>query len=323
MQTMMKKMCLKTLPLIGLVLALALVTAGGAQAMTRTLKKEPAVVIVAFGTTTKARATYDFFDAQLRRELPEPYRHGRIAWAFSSEIVRERANAKFKKEGKPERFLSLAQVLANLEDEGYRKVAVQPLVIFPGQEFEEIERAVAAFRTMGMRIELGGTLMHKWEWAFEAVAALEKEFLPPGKGVNVLVAHGTPETFPGSNAAYLGLDRYLSRKYPNVVVGTVEGLLTREQALAVVKNSPTKRARLIPFMYVAGDHIMNDIMGREPEKDGSLSWALELERAGVKVDSVPFDYQGDHFYKGLGFYEAINHQFIEQLAASLKRLAEN
>ena len=322
MQTMLKKMILKTLPLVGLVLAVALAAPATGQAMTRTLTKEPAVVIVAFGTTTKARATYDFFDAQLRRELPEPYRHGRIVWAFSSEIVRERANAKFKKEGSAERFMSLAQVLANLEDEGYRKVAVQPLVIFPGQEFEEIEKVVAAFRTLGLRIELGGTLLHKWEWAFEAVTALEKEFLPPGEGVNVLVTHGSPETFPGSNATYLGFDRYLSRKYPNVVAGGVDGVLTREQALEVVKKSPTKRARLIPFMYVAGDHIMNDIMGREPEKDGSLSWALELEKAGVTVDSVPFDYQGDHFYKGLGFYEAINHQLIEQLAASLKRLEE-
>jgi len=322
MQTLLKKMIRKTLPLVALVLVLSLFAAGDAPAMTRTIKKEPAVVIVAFGTTTKARVTYDFFDAQLRRELPEPYRQGRIVWAFTSEIVRERANAKFQKAGSAERFLSLAQVLANLEDEGYRKIVVQPLIIFPGQEFEEIEKAVAAFRTLGLRIELGGTLLHTWDWAFEAVTALEKEFLPAGQGVNVLVTHGTPETFPGSNATYLGLDRYLSHKYANVVAGGVDGVLTRDQALAVVKASPSKRARLIPFMYVAGDHIMNDIMGQEPEKDGSLSWALELERAGIKVDSVNVDYHGERFFKGLGFYETINHQFIEQLEASLKRLEE-
>ena len=308
--------------LIAITLMVLLAAVVDGHAMHRTLKKEPAVVIVAFGTTTKARVTYDFFDAQLRRELPEPYRHGRIEWAYSSEIVRERVNAKFQKVGSSERLRSLAQVLANLQDEGYRKIAVQPLIIFPGQEFEQVEKVATAFRTLGLRIENGGTLMHKWDWAFETIRAMEKEFLSPEQGMNVLVVHGTPETFPGSNSTYLGLDRYLTRKYANVMVGGVDGVLTRDQALAGVKASSPKRVRLIPFMYVAGDHIMNDIMGSQPEKDGTLSWALELEKAGVKVDSVRVDYQGEQFFKGLGFYEKINHHYIEQLIESLKRLED-
>ncbi len=299
-----------------------LAVAGNGWGMTRTLKKEPAIVLAAFGTTTKARVTYDFFDAQLREELPAKYRNLKIAWAFTSEIVRERANAKFIKAGVEQRYLSLPQVLANLENEGYRKVAIQPLHIFPGQEFEEMERVIQAFRIIDLRIEYGGTLLHDWSWLFEAVGVLEKEFLAPSEGMNVLVAHGSPKTFVGSNATYLGLDRYLSRKYANVVAGGVDGVLTREQALAAVKASPTKRARLIPFMYVAGDHIMNDIMGAEPDKNGELSWALELKKAGVRVDTVFTDYKGERCFKGLGFYKEINSRYIKQLEESLKRLEE-
>ncbi len=300
---------------------LLVMTANG-WAMTRTLKKEPAIVIAAFGTTTKARVTYDFFEAQLRKELPPEYRNLKIVWAFTSEIVRERANARFKKDGNGERYLSLPQALADLENEGYRKVAVQPLHIFPGQEFEDLEREIEAFRMIGLRIEHGGTLLHEWPWLFETIDLLEKEFLAPAEGVNVLVAHGTPETFAGSNATYLGLDRYLSHRYANVVAGGVDGVLTREQALAAVKKSPTRRARLIPFMYVAGDHIMNDIMGSVPDKDGEISWALELERAGVKVDTVYTEYKGERCFKGLGFYPEINSRFIGQVVESLKRLDE-
>lgn len=299
-----------------------LAMAGNGWGMTRTIKKDPAIVIAAFGTTTKARVTYDFFDAQLRKELPAKYRNLKIVWAFTSEIVRERANARFEKAGSDERYLSLVQVLANLENEGYRKVAVQPLHIFPGQEFEDLEREIAAFRMIGLRIENGGTLLHDWEWLFETVAVLEKEFLQSDEGMNVLVAHGTPETFAGSNATYLGLDRYLSRKYSNVVAGGVDGVLTREQALSAVKAFPVKRARLIPFMYVAGDHIMNDIMADKPDKHGELSWALELEKAGVKVDSVFTKYKGERCFKGLGFYKEINSRYIKQLEDSLKRLEE-
>lgn len=52
------------LPLVALLSVIMLLTAGNGRAMTRTIKKEPAIVIAAFGTTTKARVTYEFFDAQ-------------------------------------------------------------------------------------------------------------------------------------------------------------------------------------------------------------------------------------------------------------------
>ena len=303
------------------ILAVFLAWTSMAAAMTRTLKKEPAIVIVAFGTTTRAQATYDFFEEQLRRELPARYRNLEIAWAFTSEIVRERANKRFAEAGSAKRYHSLAQTLANLEDEGYRKIALQSLHIFPGQEYEDMEKVIEAFRTLGLRIEYGGALLHEWPWVFDTVSVLEQHFLAPDEGCNVLVAHGTPETFPGSNATYLGLDRYLSRKYSNVFVGGVDGVLTRGQALAQAKRYPVKRVRLIPFMYVAGDHIMNDIMGTEPDDEGVPSWAMELQQAGLTVDTVETEYRGERYFKGLGFYRKINHMLIEQLLESLERLA--
>jgi len=303
------------------VLVFLLVWATLSQAMTRTIKKEPAIVIVAFGTTTRAQVTYDFFEQQLKEELPAQYRNVKIAWAFTSEIVRERANQKFKEAGSSKRYHSLAQTLANLEDEGYRKIALQSLHIFPGQEYEEMEKVIEAFRSLGLRIEYGGVLLHEWPWVFETVDILSEHFLAPKEGCNVLVAHGTPETFPGSNSTYLGLDRYLSRKYDNVFIGGVDGVLTREQALEQAKKYPVKRVRFIPFMYVAGDHIMNDIMGKEPDDEGTPSWAMELAAAGLEVDTVETDYRGERYFKGLGFYRRINHMLIEQLLESLKRLA--
>lgn len=289
-------------------------------AKTRTLQKGPAIVIVAFGTTTDARETYDFFENQLKRELPEPWRQATITWAYTSEIVRERANKKFAEKGDPQRYRSLIQVLADLEDQGCRQIAVQSLHIFPGQEYEDMEKEIAAFRGLGLRIEYGGTLLHRWDMVFEAVGAAAQEFLPAADGCTLLVTHGTPETFSGANSTYLGLDRYLSHKYLTVYAGTVDGILTREQTLAKAKACSPGRVRIVPFMYVAGDHIMNDIMGDKPDKDGTPSWAMELQDAGVKVETVLTDYQGRKVFKGLGLYPEINRIFIRQLIASLERL---
>lgn len=293
---------------------------GQAEAMTRTIKSEPALVIVAFGTTTKAQVTYDFFGEQLVRELPAKFQGYKIAWAFTSEIVRERANKKFQETGQAKRFLSLAQTLSNLEDEGYRKIVLQSLHVFPGQEYEDMQKEIEAFRSLGLRIEYGGSLMHKWEWAFEALGELEKEFLSPDQGSNILVVHGSPETFPGSNSTYLGLDRYVSRKYTNVAVGGVDGVLTREQAIDQAKAFPVKRVRLIPFMYVAGDHIMNDIMGVKADEHGVPSWAMELEAAGIQTETLHTSYQGSDYFMGLGFNEGINRILIRQLVSNLKKM---
>lgn len=290
------------------------------RAMTRTLQKGPAIVIVAFGTTTEARETYTFFENQLRQELPEPWLKAPISWAYTSEIVRERANKQFAEHGDPQRYRSLPQVLADLEDQGYRQIAVQSLHIFPGQEYDDMGKEITAFRGLGLRIEYGGTLLHKWDMLFEAMGAMAQEFLPNADGCTLLVAHGTPETFSGANNTYLGLDRYLSQKYSKVYVGTVDGILTREQALNKAKSCSPGRVRILPFMYVAGDHIINDIMGDKPDKEGAPSWAMELESAGIKVETVSTEYQGRKVSKGLGFYPEINRIFIKQLTESLQRL---
>lgn len=296
----------------------ALMVTCNVAAMTRTLKKDPAIVIAAFGTTTKASATYDFIEKQLIST--SSLKKYTINWAFTSEIVRERANNAFAKKGLETRYLSLAQVLANLESEGYRKIVVQPLHIFPGQEYLETEKVVNAFRTLGLRIEFGDTLLHKWEYMFESVEALEEELLQVNQGCNILVAHGTPKTSPGSNATYLGLDRYLSQKYKNVFVGTVDGVLTREQALNKAKTCDPKQVKFIPFMLVAGDHIMNDIMGKESDDEGVLSWSMEMKKAGFSVDSLYTDYDGKKLYKGLGFNKKIVEIFSHQIEKSLERL---
>ncbi len=297
-----------------------LAISGNVFSMTRTLKKEPAIVIVAFGTTTKAKATFDFFNEQMMKDLSQKYRHLHIEWAFTSEIIRGITNKRFREKGVKERYKSLLQVLADLEDEGYRKVAIQPLHIFPGQEYHEMIKIIEAFRTLGLRIEYGGTLLHRWEYLEELMPEIEKGFLKVDKGCNILIAHGTPQTFPTSNITYIGLDRNLKNKYKNVFIGSVDGVLTRNEALNKARACKEKRIRMVPFMYVAGDHIMNDIMGTEPDDEGVLSWTMELQKEGFRVDAATFEYKGEKYFKGLGFYKSINHHFIHQLEESLKRL---
>ncbi len=310
------------LTVIGILIFIA-IQKPDAMLKTRTLKKEPAIVIAAFGTTTKAMITFDFFEEQLRTELPEKYKNLKVEWAFTSEIVRERANKKFKKAGINRRFKSLAQVVSELEDEGYRKIVVQPLHIFPGIEYENVLKMVEgleeAFKDFDLRIKVGTPLLTHWEDLEHTVVALKNELIPPSEGCNILVAHGTGETMNGANITYLGLERIVNVYYENVWIGSVEGIQTRTEALKRAKHCKGRKIKFIPFMFVAGDHIMNDIMGQEPDEDGGLSWALEMQKAGFDVDISMVRYRGKEYYKGLGFYPEINRIFIKSIVRILKK----
>jgi len=294
-------------------LCTAATNATGAQLMTRTLKQNPALVIAAFGTSTRAQVTYGIFERQLREAVPDL----EIRWAFTSEVIRQRVNQRRADAGNPERMLSLQQVLANLEAEGYTRAAVQPLHIFPGEEYAEVVTIAANFP--GMRVELGETLLQRWEWVHEVIEVLARDFLPPAEGCNVVVAHGTPSTHVASNLTLLGLDRYLSRRFPNVFLGAVDGIITRADALEPAKRHPGAAVRFIPLMYVAGDHIMNDILG-EDENPAETSWKRELEAAGKTTDVPTVTVEGDTYYRGLGFLPEINAIFIREITRTLDRL---
>ncbi|MEC4675298.1 MAG: sirohydrochlorin cobaltochelatase, partial [Nitrospirota bacterium] len=151
------------------------------------------------------------------------------------------------------------------------------------------------------------------------VEALKKDLLTSREGCNVLAAHGTGETAVGSNSTYLGLDRMLSMEYDNTFLGSVEGITSGEEAMARAKACKAKKVRFIPFMYVAGDHIMNDIMGAEPDEDGELSWSLQMKKVGFATEATVGSYKGREYFKGLGFYPEINSIYIEGIVRLLKK----
>ena len=166
---------------------------------------------------------------------------------------------------------------------------------------------------------MGEPLFYRWERVKEVLEVVSKDFLKPDEGINILVAHGTPVTIVGDNITYLGLDWLVRHRYKNVLVGTVEGVPSAEEVLNEAEHYRVKRVRFIPFMLVAGDHIMHDIMGKNLEEK---SWREILEDAGVKVDCVTTHVNGKTYYKGLGLYPKVVELFVESIKRCLKIMKE-
>ncbi|MBW1941189.1 MAG: sirohydrochlorin cobaltochelatase, partial [Deltaproteobacteria bacterium] len=90
----------------------------------------------------------------------------------------------------------------------------------------------------------------------------------------VFMGHGTPHA---SNTAYAAMMFQLQRKDPNIFVGTVEGAPTIDDIKVMLKQKGIKKAYLIPFMSVAGDHARNDMAGDEED-----SWKSILTKEGIE-----------------------------------------
>lgn len=235
--------------------------------------KKVGILLVAFGSSeASAQVSFDNIDKKIKAAHPDiPVR-----WAYTSHIIRE----KLAKQG---RNLDSPEVaLAKMQDEGFTHVAVQSLHTIGGEEYHDLRRTIEAFKIMGgfQRIVLGYPLLATQSDMERTVRAIMKAIPASRKAKDavVLMGHGTPHP---SNAFYAALMFQLQLKDPNIFVGTVEGYPGIDLITNLMKEKKIKKAYLMPFMSVAGDHAKNDMAGDEDD-----SWKSILIRAGFTVEVV-------------------------------------
>lgn len=251
--------------------------------------KKTALVLTAFGTSTAARDTYAFFETRVRERFPN---HD-ILWAYTSHTLR----LKMAREGLS--WQSPAELLGALQGKGYRKAVLQSLHIVPGKEFEKI---AAAARQASLPVAAGMPLLTSRHDCEGVVDALSEDMATPADAVTVVVGHGTAHA--GANTMYRLFQACLKKRYPDSVrLSMVEGEPSWEVALDVIRRRSVKKVRFVPLMFVAGDHMVNDVLG---EID---SWAAQL--AGYTVEAQT---------KGLGFNERVVQIYCEHLQEALNRV---
>lgn len=263
------------------------------------LHETPAIIITAFGSSTRAKAALDSF----AKRIVQKFKGHDIFWAYSSEIIRRKEGTK-----------SLQETLAQVEALGYRRVVVQPLHIFPGTEYQQIAETCEFFP--GVRVFLSETLMHRWDFIEKTLEVIETEFLPEHEGLNILALHGTPLASDPVNSIYLGINNIISDLYTNVLTASVEGIPHYAAVLKRIKRLELGRkynnVKIIPMMFLAGLHVEKDLMGTTD------SWRYDLEQLGFSVECPTSNYMGKEFFKGLAFYPEITEFFLGRLDRTLE-----
>jgi sirohydrochlorin cobaltochelatase len=254
-------------------------------------ESEP-IVLVAFGTSVaKAQAALENIDTEVRKAYP----NRDIRWAFTSQFILK----KLRKQNRTTLFArklplkSLPEVYADLAAEGVRAAVVQSLHIAPGQEYVELLKVP----TGGIQVRYGQPLLADQARIEEFAQVLSSKFGGADE-VTVLAGHGN-DHHPEYNRELVLLDTYLQKHNKHVYVATVEGQPGTEKPLAAAKASGKKRVKFVPIMVVAGDHVMNDVMGDEPD-----SWKSILKLPATSTG-------------GLGMNNEVVALFLDRLAAAM------
>ncbi len=265
-------------------------------------EKQPmkqAILLVAFGTSKpEARVAFENIDRLARSRFPQK----EIRWAYTSSMIRR----KLAKQGE---FLDSPLVaLAKLQEEKYTHVAVQSLHIAAGAEYHDLAKTVASFRTgpnAFQDIALGKPLIVRRSDLDSVVKAL-LDSLPardPGDAV-VMMGHGN--STGRNDMLFLAADAAFREADPAAMLATVEGQPNLTDVTDRLEQVKAKRALLVPFMSVAGDHARNDLAG--PEED---SWRSVISALGIECIPV---------LKGMGEYDVVVTVWLDHLQSALDSL---
>lgn len=247
------------------------------------------ILIVSFGTSHLD--TLEKTIAVIERETAEKFPQAGVYRAFTSSVIIRRLKRKAGLE-----VDTVGEALERMASDGVEEVIVQPTHIINGIENDAMMESLMEHMGLFRQIRAGKPLLSSVDDYKKSVHAVMAETELESGEMLVLMGHGTDHH---ANSAYPTLEyTFHTLGYTQVLVGTVESFPEFNNVMARLEISGKKKAVLMPFMLVAGDHAKNDMAGEED------SWKSRLEEAGYEVRVI---------LKGLGQLEGIRKIFLEHI----------
>ncbi|GAB7023217.1 sirohydrochlorin cobaltochelatase [Salidesulfovibrio brasiliensis] len=286
-----------------------------------------AIVLAAFGTSYP-----DALNSILaiRNKVEKAFPDVPVKLAFTSNIVRniwqQRAADPAWSKSHPEVPEDVLHVkhplatIAELQNNGYRDIAVQSLHVFAGEEFHDLITLVSSLRSIRtmkprhrpfQRLSLGRPALGMPGEAHPYTADIERAVKTLADDVKEAKANNAALLYMGhgndffSTGIYAEFAKAMQAEYDYpVFVGCVEGYPSLDDVMPRLKASGKKNILMKPFMVVAGDHATNDMAGDEDD-----AWKVLLMKAGYKVQTQ---------LRGLGSVDAWADLYVDNLKDAMK-----
>lgn len=286
-------------------------------------QNKKAIVLAGFGTSYPAAVVAI---TNIQKVVQAAFPGIKVKLAFTSNIIR---NIWHKRQGDQQFFAEHPNIpgeivyvkgplatIADLQDEGYRSIIVQPTHIYAGEEYTDLAtyinnlnaiKTIKAQYAPFIKLVLGRPLLgkpgpqHDYHKDFiPAARALAPDMALAKKNRSALVYMGHGNAFY-STGVYIEFQQALRKMYPAtpIFMGTVEGFPSLADVVRGLTQANIKKVVLKPFMIVAGDHANNDMAGDEDD-----SWKMVIRSKGIRVVPV---------LKGLGENNAIAGIYVQHI----------
>jgi sirohydrochlorin cobaltochelatase len=260
---------------------------------------KPPIIMSAFGTTSKAIATYSRLDTLIRDHFRQTEPAREIIWAYSSKkIGRELREKTDSTINHPE------EVLRQLAARGVTRAVVQSLHLLPGTEFHSLLHIAGE---SPLTCVVGKPLLTSPE-DYQQLGEILRPVVSarPGKAILVL-GHGTAHPVW---TAYYALEKILRRTFgERIFVGVVEKYPDTGYLVGEIADRGYAEVCIIPLFLVAGMHYRRDIVS-----DSASSWQSRLRSRKIEVESIDY---------GLGLYPGVEKIIIGHLTEADKVIGES
>ena len=247
------------------------------------------ILAVSFGTSHLD--TMEKTICVIEREIAGAFPDRKVYRAFTSGVIIRKL-----RETKGIEIDTVEEALDKMASDGIRDVLVQPTHIISGIENDRLMEALTGRMDRFERLRTGKPLLDSPDDYRESVRAVMEMTQLAEDEMLILMGHGSGHR---ANASYLTLEyAFHTEGYPQVIVGTVESEPDLDNVMEKLLLSGKRKAALMPFMLVAGDHAKNDMAGEDD------SWKTCLEEAGYEVRVI---------LKGLGESERIRKLFLKHI----------
>lgn len=265
-----------------------------------------AIVLVSFGSVDAAalQRTLDPLEERFQQAFPE----WEICRAFSSQAVRDKLAARSGIQ-----VDDIEESLRKLSCEAFEEVYVQPLFLTVDATLQGVQKYIAAearkpawkTKTLALARPLLlslGAKDHPDDYVL-AIEALQQQWPALKEKQAVLLACNGVQQM---EYAVLQL-KLEAAGYDRIFVSVTDGFPDLANAIAKMKTKQVQDVLIVPFMLLAGEHILNYLNGAKAD-----SPRLILEQAGFKAQVLA---------KGLGENQSIQELFIQHVKDKLQAIA--
>ena len=255
------------------------------------------ILLAAFGSENRqGESSYRRFDALVRQRFPGIS----VRWAFTSVQMRERlASTSSRKKSD-----SVRKALDRMAFEKYTHVAVQPLHLNIGFEYNTILQAREQVAERFTALQIGAPLLTDDPEDARKFAEILMESLPEGRKADeavLFMGHGSRFS---PDKQYIDVARVLQEHDPLVLLGTLNGAVRLEHVLPQLAG--VRKVWLLQLLAVVGRHTLEDMAGQE-----HWSWYSRLAEQGKECVPV---------LRGMTEYEGLLQMWADRLAEAVQRL---